>query len=379
MKNQGVTIVFVSHDLEAVRTLADRTIWMEHGSVKLEGKTDEVVAKYLAAMVGRGRKEAEQEAIGKSIAAVHLTIWIFRRKPLPVMPAFISGIPNMDHRYGNGKARIEGIGVFNAAGDPTSTAAQGDRLCVRISVEFARGCEASQRRIHASKPPRPGCDGHECHVRGTTAGTGESRRSLVCGFRDGSCRSCTRAFITFRPPSPMANSISTRCATGSTMLARWILSSAPRRMATFAFPCAFAPSRSRGRLFFGVRGFAISPSWSRHVPTLHKKSILELPYPPGQAVMSKIASHLFEVRWIRVCPFQGCRFAPPLANVRAALRAAVLHAGGVPRSLARSERAIASHSGLVLSENRTPNAFQASVKSYIGHHSRARKGFVQNR
>lgn len=137
MKNQGVTIVFVSHDLEAVRTLADRTIWMEQGSVKLEGKTDEVIAKYLAAMVGRGLKEAEQDAIGKSIAespdALDLSAEALAR-----VPAFICGIPNMDHRYGNGKARIEGIGLFNASGDPTNTAAQGDRLCVRISVEFAQ-------------------------------------------------------------------------------------------------------------------------------------------------------------------------------------------------------------------------------------------------
>jgi hypothetical protein len=42
----------------------------------------------------------------------------------------------MDHRYGNGKARIMGIGIFGIEGDPVSSAAQGDRLCIRISVEF---------------------------------------------------------------------------------------------------------------------------------------------------------------------------------------------------------------------------------------------------
>src|SRR5262245_46246189 len=68
LKHQGVTILFVSHDLEAVRTLADRTIWMDHGQIHLEGKTDEVVSKYLAAMVLRGRKEImEEEAIGKPL------------------------------------------------------------------------------------------------------------------------------------------------------------------------------------------------------------------------------------------------------------------------------------------------------------------------
>src|SRR5256886_8041801 len=70
LKRQGVTIVFVSHDLEAVRSLADRTIWMDHGRMHLEGETDEVVSKYLAAMVTRGRKEImEEDAVGTPLAA----------------------------------------------------------------------------------------------------------------------------------------------------------------------------------------------------------------------------------------------------------------------------------------------------------------------
>src|SRR5256885_13148958 len=43
--------------VDAVRNLAESTIWMEHGRVALEGKTDEVVAKYLSAMVNRYRSE----------------------------------------------------------------------------------------------------------------------------------------------------------------------------------------------------------------------------------------------------------------------------------------------------------------------------------
>lgn len=136
MKSRGVTIVFVSHDLDAVRTLADRVIWMEHGAVSLEGKTSEVVSKYLAAMVGRGRKEVmEEEAIGKPLAAATADLDL-SPEALSKIPSFLSGIPNIDHRYGNGKARIEGIGVFGAEGNFAGSAAQGDRVCVRISVEF---------------------------------------------------------------------------------------------------------------------------------------------------------------------------------------------------------------------------------------------------
>jgi lipopolysaccharide transport system ATP-binding protein len=140
LKRQGVTILFVSHDLEAVRSLADRAMWMDHGEVRLDGKTDEVVSKYLAAMVTRGRKDImEEEAIGKPLVApVDLDL---SEQALARIPQFIAHVPNVDHRYGNGKARILGIGVFGSEGDPLSSVAQGDRLCIRISVEFQEDVE----------------------------------------------------------------------------------------------------------------------------------------------------------------------------------------------------------------------------------------------
>src|SRR2546427_3237954 len=92
LKQQGVTIVFVSHDLGAVRSLADRTIWMDHGKIVLEGDTDDVVSKYLAAMLMRGRKEImDEEAIGKPLAAAaDLDI---PEEALARIPAFVECLP----------------------------------------------------------------------------------------------------------------------------------------------------------------------------------------------------------------------------------------------------------------------------------------------
>ncbi|HYR43326.1 MAG TPA: ABC transporter ATP-binding protein [Terriglobia bacterium] len=135
LRHQGVTIVFVSHDLDSVRSLADRTIWMDHGKVHLEGKTDEVVTKYLVAMVTRGRKEVmEEEPMGKSLlSSEELSM---SEEVVAKIPGFVTHLPNIDHRYGNGKAQVRGIGIYGAAGDPASGVAQGDRICIRISVEF---------------------------------------------------------------------------------------------------------------------------------------------------------------------------------------------------------------------------------------------------
>jgi hypothetical protein len=135
LKHQGVTILFVSHDLDAVRSLADHTIWMDHGRVHMQGRTDEVVSKYLAAMVTRGRKEImEEQTIGKPlIISDELDM---TEEALARMPKFLTHVPNVDHRYGNGKARIQGIGVYGKEGDAVSSVVQSDRICIRISVEF---------------------------------------------------------------------------------------------------------------------------------------------------------------------------------------------------------------------------------------------------
>jgi ABC-type polysaccharide/polyol phosphate transport system ATPase subunit len=47
-KEQGGAILFVSHDMRAVRETADRAIWMKKGSIVMEGGTEEVAAAYEA-------------------------------------------------------------------------------------------------------------------------------------------------------------------------------------------------------------------------------------------------------------------------------------------------------------------------------------------
>lgn len=47
-KKEGRTVLFVSHNLSAVRNLCKRTILLEHGTVKMIGPTDAVISKYLA-------------------------------------------------------------------------------------------------------------------------------------------------------------------------------------------------------------------------------------------------------------------------------------------------------------------------------------------
>ncbi len=47
LKQQGVTILLVSHDIKSVRQICDRVIWMERGQILADGITESVIQKYL--------------------------------------------------------------------------------------------------------------------------------------------------------------------------------------------------------------------------------------------------------------------------------------------------------------------------------------------
>jgi ABC-type polysaccharide/polyol phosphate transport system ATPase subunit len=47
-QKEGRTILIVSHDMEAVRQVAPRTVWLHNGDLRADGPTEGVVARYLA-------------------------------------------------------------------------------------------------------------------------------------------------------------------------------------------------------------------------------------------------------------------------------------------------------------------------------------------
>ena len=123
LRSRGVTILFVSHATADVKAIGDRALWLEHGHTMALGDTDQVVPKYLAAMVEKdstylkGHPEPKRAA-GKVAQA----------------PEVVDTIPNIDHRYGDGRAEVMGIAVLDEAGRPLAMLEPNSRIVVRISV-----------------------------------------------------------------------------------------------------------------------------------------------------------------------------------------------------------------------------------------------------
>jgi ABC-type polysaccharide/polyol phosphate transport system ATPase subunit len=115
----GVTIVFVSHSIGDVKAIGDRTLWLEKGRVRRLGDTDSVVDDYLQAMA---EKDARYARVEPNAAAGS-------RQPEP-----IQGVPNVDHRHGDGRAEIVGVGVLDGQGRPAALLQPLTRVLVRISA-----------------------------------------------------------------------------------------------------------------------------------------------------------------------------------------------------------------------------------------------------
>ena len=47
LKSEGKTMVFVSHSMDAVKFLCDRSVWLYNGKIREDGKTDKVIEEYL--------------------------------------------------------------------------------------------------------------------------------------------------------------------------------------------------------------------------------------------------------------------------------------------------------------------------------------------
>ena len=123
----GVTIVFVSHSMVDVKSLAQEVAWLENGRLAEVGEPDRVVSKYLAAMVSKDSDYRKQHPGSPETSETALP-------PPVVAPEVVEKIPNVDHRYGNRKAEILGIAILNEAGEHLALLPQKAPIVVRVSV-----------------------------------------------------------------------------------------------------------------------------------------------------------------------------------------------------------------------------------------------------
>jgi len=122
----GVTIVFVTHNVADVKSLATQAVWLAEGRVAEIGDPDRVVSHYQAAMVNKDTEYLRHHAAAQAASAG--CSYALRA------PEIVEKIPNIDFRYGTGRAQVLGIAVLNERGEELGLLPPGETVTVRISV-----------------------------------------------------------------------------------------------------------------------------------------------------------------------------------------------------------------------------------------------------
>lgn len=127
IQKRGATILFVSHDVSSVRTLCDRAIWLNQGSLIEDGDVFPVTGKYMEFMF-----KDDEDLNGEPPSITHNGT---------IVPVSAVSIENeVDSRpvthWGSHKGAVRSAYVCNTEGFRKEYFEWGDRLCVKIAVNL---------------------------------------------------------------------------------------------------------------------------------------------------------------------------------------------------------------------------------------------------
>ncbi len=124
-KEQGRTILFVSHDMSSISQYCDRVILLDHGRMYAEGTPKEMISLYKRLMVGQAGQDARERAAGSAGSQGSSELWKSHYEINPEADV-----------YGDGRADIIDFAVEDENGMLTSTIEKGTRFTVRSKVRF---------------------------------------------------------------------------------------------------------------------------------------------------------------------------------------------------------------------------------------------------
>lgn len=129
-RDNGGTLVFVSHDLSSIQTICKRVLWLEHGKIQAEGHPTEVIMAYIQHLAAlEEAKQSSSEATDPGDAATS--------------DDTNDGTPaKSQRRWGSGEIRITAVELCDATGQPRATFHNGEPMIIRLSYETSTRVEA---------------------------------------------------------------------------------------------------------------------------------------------------------------------------------------------------------------------------------------------
>jgi lipopolysaccharide transport system ATP-binding protein len=142
MLSRGVTMLFVSHDMQIVQRLCHRAMLLSHGQVVFTGKPDECVARYYS-LVGQSMRPT-------SIAPDRATCGTSVPRPSTDTSTILSNdvLKTARSRHGEGRLKLVGASLQSPDGVYSGSHTQGDTVLLRVLIHANEAFERPACGIH---------------------------------------------------------------------------------------------------------------------------------------------------------------------------------------------------------------------------------------
>ncbi len=139
IKENGTTVLFVSHDIGTVKSLCSRCVYLDSGNVKAIGKASEIAEQYIRDMREGANADVEKESLStRSSSQISESKLPFTNDKIDGLVFKKSAIFNEHaaiHRYGNGKAKITFAELLDEEGQPIVNVDFNQQVSIAIYFE----------------------------------------------------------------------------------------------------------------------------------------------------------------------------------------------------------------------------------------------------
>ncbi|MDX2243465.1 MAG: ABC transporter ATP-binding protein [Leptolyngbyaceae cyanobacterium bins.302] len=135
LKSQGVSILLVSHDMQAIVKLCDRAIILQHGHLNYKGIPSEMAAKYTEMYYSQFFVEATDAADAETDSEVDLpSLSATELTPSPEVSEALTSNPAEEGRYGSMVGLISGVVITSTDGKPQTIFQIGEEVLLSIKI-----------------------------------------------------------------------------------------------------------------------------------------------------------------------------------------------------------------------------------------------------
>lgn len=135
LMESGCTVLFVSHSIDAVRALCDYAIWIDGGSLKMQGNVTEVTNAYMNDVFVEHNRlilEANDVAIHDELESAEVA----RPAEVATNGQEEAALIEAEQPANGAVLQVQAVQLFNAEGNPVDRIEQRDELLLAIDVKF---------------------------------------------------------------------------------------------------------------------------------------------------------------------------------------------------------------------------------------------------